>query len=1161
MPCPRCGHPGVPGARFCGACGERLPVPGCAACGAANPPEHRFCHACGAALAAAGPPPVASGDPRSYTPRHLAERILTSRAALEGERKHVTVVFADVAGFTALCEPLDPEQVHALMDRFFQAVLEQVHRHDGTVNQFTGDGVMALFGAPIALEDAPQRAIRAALAIQRAIEPIDRDVQARFGRPFRMRVGIHSGPVVVGRIGDDLRMDYTAVGDTTNLAARLQQDAPPGAIRISEATERLAAGFFELREVGDLEVRGRSARVRVFEVEGERAVRDRIEARAGEGLTPFVGRRRELEALAAALDAARCGHGQVVFLVGDAGAGKSRLLYELRARLAEEPHSWFEGRCSSYGRNTAFGPLIDGLRREFGIDDRDDESTALARIARAEAEAGDTLAWTLPYLRQLLSLSPGDEALAALDPATRRSETLRALLARLLRAAGQQLLTIVIEDLHWIDAASEEVLGFLADSVPAARVLLVFTHRPGYRQPFGDRSYHHRIALQPLTEPDMTVMTGALLGLREVPPELRRLIARKAEGNPFFVEEVAVSLRERDALGDTSVSIPDRIQDVLMARLDRLDEGPKRALQIASVIGREFALRLLEQIAAAGDRLHPVVAELRALELIYEKAAHPELAFMFKHALTHEVAYESMLVERRRSIHRLVARAIEGLYRDRLPEHYEALANHFALGEEWERALDYHELAAEKAARGYANHDAAEHCRRALAIAERLGEAVAPERRRRLGEWLGRATWLVSEFRPSGEAYEGAASLCEEPGARAGNLVRAARSFQWGHDYPAAGRCTEQALALAGAHGLAGAGEWARFELLFQQVSLDGLEHVDGRAAEALVRGHAGDEESTAWGVLYLGELAEWSSEFERALGLLEQALALGRRLQMPDLVVAASWFVAKSCCGLGRYGRALALLRESLELCDRIGDRAFRARLENTLGWCLAEIGAHAAAREHNQRAAVLARRMVELDLVPGAPEVYGNAAINLACNQLVLGDGEAAAATLAPIREELARGCEDDPWMRWRYALHLADADARLALAGGDPEAALAHCDAELAGARRHRVRKFEARALELRGRALLAMDARDAAEEALAAALAGARAIGHPPIAWRALALLGECARRRGETARGAERAAEVTALVGGLAGELSDPELRRGLLAAAERAVADPLGTLR
>ena len=460
MRCATCQHENPETARFCNACGASL-APRCARCDHLNPAGSVFCNACGERI---GPEGAAAPDPREYTPKHLAEKILHSKTALEGERKHVTVLFADLADSTALAEGIDAEEMHGLMDRAFQLILEQVHGYEGTVNQFTGDGVMALFGAPLAIEDAPRRAVTAALAIQRSLQALDAEVRERHGRPFRMRIGINSGPVVVGRIGDDLRMDYTAVGDTTNLAARLEQSSGPGEVLISDATQRLVEGFFDLEPLPPLQVKGKSRPVNAFRVTGERRVSERIEAVPEAELTPYVGRKDELRALRAAFDSAATGRGQVVFLVGEAGLGKSRLLHEFRRGL-DAPHGWFEARCASYARTTPFHAIADGLRRRVGVDDRDDEAAALAKLEAFEQGRGGELDWALPYLRRLLSLPSGSAEVDAMDAVARRSETARALHACFLRAAEDDPLVMVIEDLHWIDTASEEFLGFLGGLV------------------------------------------------------------------------------------------------------------------------------------------------------------------------------------------------------------------------------------------------------------------------------------------------------------------------------------------------------------------------------------------------------------------------------------------------------------------------------------------------------------------------------------------------------------------------------------------------------------------------------------------------------------------------------------------------------------------------
>jgi class 3 adenylate cyclase/tetratricopeptide (TPR) repeat protein len=1173
MNCPACGRDNRAEARFCSGCAAPL-QPDCPSCGARNEPGARFCDQCATPLA--GEPPAPRGPlrpesaPRAYTPKHLTDRILQSKSAIEGERKHVTVLFVDIAGYTSLSERLDPEQVHALMDRCFRHILEEVHRYEGTVNQFTGDGVMALFGAPIALEGAPRRAIMAALGMQRSLESLRQEMLAEGGPDVRMRVGIHSGPVVVGRIGDDLRMDYTAVGDTTNLADRLQRLAPPGSIYISEATEHLVSGFFDLVDLGPQRVKGKAEPVHAFEVVGERAVRGRIEATADAGLTPLVGRGRELDLLWSAFESARAGNGQVAFLVGEAGIGKSRLLSEFRRKLGDEPHTWIEGRCTSYGEHTAFYAIIDALRRRFGLEDKDGEATALAKVQEAQEAVGGDLDWTLPFVRSLLSLPAGDRAVAEMDAVTRRSETVRALHARILRAAERNPLIFVVEDLHWIDAASEEFLTFLADSIPAMRVLLVFAHRPGYQHPFGDRSYHTRISLQPLSASEMADMADSILETSTLPDEVRGLITSKAEGNPFFVEEVTKSLLEEGVLhleqgrvevaGPVEdVSVPDSITDVLMARIDRLPDEPKRAIQVASVIGREFALRLLERISEAGDRVSAVVEDLRALELILQKSAYPELAFMFKHALTCDVAYESVLLQRRKTLHRIVGAAIEELYRDRLVEHLDALAYHFTLGEEWERAFEYHDRASEKAADAFANHAAAEHCRQALAVAEHLAEAVPDAKRLRLEERLGKACWCVNRFAASGDAYLRAADLAAEPAVRATNLGRAANSLIWGHDYDRARTTTDEALTLARAiHSPAA--EAVGLSCRYEQSMVEGetqAGHLVNEAAPLAER--SGDAEAIVFALVQQAQYAEWHGTYGAAVSIAERACTLARSEQLTHLALQPNWILGKALCCLGEYGRALSVLREGLELSDRVGDRAFKTRLLNTLGWCCSELGSHERASQYNHESAILASKMVELELVPGAPELYANAAVNLAGNRIALGDLDGAMEHLEPIQADLDR--PGDPWMRWRYSLHVQDGLARVALARGDPERALPLIDAELEGARTHRARKLEARALELRGRALVASERPREAQETLERALEVARKLEYPPVVWRATSLLAVLAQRSGNRSDAERLAAQAQGLPEGLAGSLPEAELERDLRALAGRLAEDPLGAYR
>jgi class 3 adenylate cyclase len=631
MKCGRCQAENPPGTRFCGQCGSPLAAV-CPSCATSNPPDNRFCGQCGTPLDTPAQPRFAA--PESYTPRHLAEKILTSKAALEGERKQVTVLFVDVSGFTSLSERLDPEEVHRLMRRAFDLMLAEVHRYEGTVNQFLGDGIMALFGAPIAHEDHAKRAVHAALGIARALDEYQRELAPR-GITFRARQGLNTGLVVVGSIGGDLRMDYTAVGDTTNVAARLQQAAEPGRVTISDATHRLVQGYFDTRPIGAMHLKNREEPVVTWQVLAAHEARTRLELETVRGLTPFVGRERELGLLLDAFTSARAGRGQIAFVVGEPGIGKSRLLLELRQRVGEGV-AWQEGHCLSFGRAMAFHPFVDLVRRRFGVEESDDEAAIAAKIERGLRDIDDDLLTAAPYLRSLLSVDPGDAEVREMSPAQRRGETLEALRRLLVRAAEQRPQVLVVEDLHWIDEASEQFLVSLVDSVPALRVLLVFTYRPGYANPFGDRSYFTRIVPGTLSAEDSARMAAAVLDANVLPDALRRVIDDKAEGNPFYVEELVKSLEEDGTLrrveGRLVLSspaampaVPGSIHDVIAARIDRLAEPPKRALQMAAVVGREFTRRLVDRLADVRERTDESLRELTVLELIHERRRYPRV--------------------------------------------------------------------------------------------------------------------------------------------------------------------------------------------------------------------------------------------------------------------------------------------------------------------------------------------------------------------------------------------------------------------------------------------------------------------------------------------------------------------------------------------------------
>ncbi len=757
MRCPACQADNRPRMKFCEECGTRLDAT-CPACGAFTPGGKKFCGECGTALGGDGAPSTtrttpALGDtatpepaatsgrfasPQVYTPAHLAERILKDRAALSGERKQVTVLFADVSGFTSISERLDPEEVHALINRAFELMLAEIHRYEGTVNQFLGDGLMALFGAPIAHEDHAQRAAHAALGLQAALGRYRDELSTRRGIDFRVRMGLNTGLVVVGAIGDNLRMDYTAVGDTTNTAARMQQLAEPGRIVVTEATRRLIAPYFATRALGAVPVKGKSQPVATYELSGAGATVSRLEARAARGLSPFVGREDALVTLERAWAQARGGRGQAVFVVGEPGMGKSRLLLEFRRGLADTA-TWVEGDCVSFGQSVPFLPIVAMLKHNFGIAEQDTGAQIVARIRSRVAFLGEEAASVEALLRYLLAVDPGDPAVAAMDPVQRRTRIVAA--TQRLAAAGSRRrpVILVVEDAHWIDRASEEVLKSLSESLPGMAVLLIVTYRPVYQQPFGDRTYYWRIGLQPVEEGDAVRIVRATLGGAELPRELAVTIAAKAEGNPFFLEEIGRTLVETGAVrakggrlelvqAVSTISVPDTVQDVIAARLDRLAEPQKRTVQTASVIGREFALVLLRRVSDLHDQLEQSLGELKRSELIYEKVGFGELEYVFKHALTQDVAYASLLQAERRRLHALIGVAIEDVYAGRLDERAEELAYHFTRGEVWDKVVHYARLAAERAAGFFVDVKAVEFYELALDALARLPETAETAR-------------------------------------------------------------------------------------------------------------------------------------------------------------------------------------------------------------------------------------------------------------------------------------------------------------------------------------------------------------------------------------------------------------------------------------------------
>ena len=678
--------------------------------------------------------------PVAYTPKHLVEKVLTSRSAIEGERKQVTVLFTDVSGFTAMSERLDPEEVHEIMDRAFEVILEAVHRYEGTINQFLGDGVMALFGAPIAHEYHPHRALRADLRIQQNLEPLSEDVRRAHGINFRLRIGINTGPVVVGAIGRDLRTDYTAVGDTTNLAARLLNLAQPGQIVISARVHRPTEGFFLFEDLGEFTVKGKSAAVRAFAVTGEIGGRTRLEVSRERGLTRLVGREQELLRLREAYERAAVGSGSIVVVSGEPGVGKSRLVYEFLRGL-DGAALELEATCLSHGRSVPYHPILELLRRYFGVAEGMTGDTVRERIRETlgELPSGESEE-TAILLAHFLGASVSSPLIARLEGAPLKTRTLEALRNLLLGVSRARPLVVVIENMHWADASSEEFLAELVEDVPGHRVLLVLSTRPGYAAPWLTTAAVHLVPLDGLHAADVEQMIRSLVGAERVSAELVGALLAKGEGNPLYVEEIVRKLRETGGIlverGDArlsggDVTVPASIHDIIASRIDRLAEQLKHTLQIAAVVGRDFAVALLARLLESRESLAQSLEDLSTLEFVFRLMLEPDQVYSFKHALTQEVAYGSLLERRRRQYHAAVGAGLEELYVGRTDEVVELLAHHYGLSADAEKAVDYAILAAAKAQRRWANADAVTRFESALKRLDTMPD-TEPNRLRRI---------------------------------------------------------------------------------------------------------------------------------------------------------------------------------------------------------------------------------------------------------------------------------------------------------------------------------------------------------------------------------------------------------------------------------------------
>ena len=960
MRCRHCQTENRPGAHFCRECGARLELV-CPSCSAKVDLGSKFCDACGSSLAAiAGDSPERFPSPQSYTPRHLAEKILTSRSAVEGERKQVTVLFADMKGSLEFMADRDPEDARRILDPVLELMMEAVHRYEGTVNQVLGDGIMAIFGAPLTLEDHALRASYAALTMQAAMRAHAEEVRRSHGIAVQIRVGLNSGEVLIRAIGNDLHMDYSAIGQTTHLASRMEQLAEAGSIMITGDTRRLLEGYVQVAPAERVNVKGLSEPIEAFELLGAEFSKTRLQAAGARGLSRFVGRQDEIDVLSAALQQAERGQGQIVALVGEPGVGKSRLVWEFVRSDPVEGWVVLESRSVSYGRATAYSPVRDLLKRFFFIDERDDARAIADKVTEKTLSLDRVLEETIQPVLALLGALPETSPFFRLDPPERKQQTLEAIRRLLLRESRVRPLLLIFEDLHWIDSETQAVLDTLVESLPAARILLVVNYRPEYQHGWGSRSYYRQLRVDPLAPETADELLRALLGDDEDLQALKQLLIDRTEGNPFFLEESVRTLAETHVLvGDQGayrlakplevIQIPATVQVVLAARIDRLEADKKLLLQVASVIGKDVPFELLKAIVGLPpDEVRSGLAHLRAAEFVYEASLFPELEFTFKHALTHEVTYNGLLQERRRALHAQIVDVMERLPEGRLAQEIERLALHAFRGEVWNKAVRYLRTAGLKASAQFAHRQAVGFFEQALAALGHL-----PQTRECLENGvdlrfdLRNALFALGELERILDYLNEARVLGETLGdrRRLGWVAAYLTHYFWRMgDHARAIESGEQALAIAE--------ELGDFALQTTNVNLGLAHYAVGDYARAIpclrktIAALAGDRvsERFGWAALpavtsraYLvGCLAELG-EFGEGIGVGEEAIKIAEAANHPFSLGQALLNLGVLYVRKGELRRASALLERGPGLSGVSKVSALAAGISAALGYARA--------------------------------------------------------------------------------------------------------------------------------------------------------------------------------------------------------------------------------
>ncbi|HSR11087.1 MAG TPA: adenylate/guanylate cyclase domain-containing protein [Thermodesulfobacteriota bacterium] len=1160
MRCPRCRTENKEGAKFCLECGSRFEI-ACPQCGRPLPASAKFCDECGRQLTKPQESPAVDySKPESYTPKPLAEKILKTRRAIEGERKLVTVLFADVANYTAMSEKLDPEEVHQVVDGCFRILMDEIHKYEGTITQFTGDGAMALFGAPIAHEYHAQRACYAALSIQKALAEYGEKVRKERGLDFKMRIGLNSGPVVVGSIGDDLRVDYTAIGDTTNLAARVEQAAAPGEVWVSQETRNIVWGYFKEESVGEVSLKGKARPQHLYRLIAEQpGVRTRLAVGLARGMTDLVGRRAEMEALRAAYDKARGGEAQIVGVVGEAGVGKSRLIHEFQKALGAD-QIFLSGICVPYGRNINFLPVIDIMKAAFDIGEGMTEEEVGQRI---EERGEGRLAPMIPFYRHLLSLEVEDAKFNFLDAEGRKFGIFEAVKNLLLHMSEKAPVVIFLEDVHWMDNISEEFFNYFSHCIHGHKILMISASRPEAGPPWAKSAHYQRLGLETLSaDASIRLMRNTLSGAA-LDSALEKKIVEKAGGNPFFVEEIVRDLLDRGDLVKSEdrtictrpiqqLDIPNTIQGVLAARMDRLTEDLKQTLQVASVIGRDFAFRLLKSIMELGEELRTRLASLVGLEILYEKALYPELEYIFKNVLTQEVAYESLLKQRRREIHGRIAKAIEELYSRRLEPHYELLAHHYERSGNAAKAVEYLLLAAEKSNRNKAVQGAYDFFHLALKTAENAQVPLDAEKTRRIHQGLASASFDVGNVQAAVEHYGKAWEICRQFGM-ASEEMEILSAFAWAKAFTPmkreeAVRYYDQGIDRSKEAGDKSAESQIRSVKALYFCVL-GHHHEGYRMAseaEALAL-QTGNQRAVFFTRALLAMAERWIGRPGKAVELTEGLIQALSNLFGLNQLSGLAYLRGLSLGEIGRIEEAFSVLNHGIDLFEKHGAAVHLGRLYNSLGYCYSEIHHPEEAWRWNLKSHELARKLVEqypTGLIP--KEIVSQANVNMMENLFDQAKKEEAWSQIKSFESESKSPDFDKSRDRWESRL---DALASLILIEREEfDQAGVRIARRLETSKREHTKKIEGRFLRLLGEMQMKRGEFDNGIGNLSEAVLILRQVANPRQLWQAHASLASACETSGRRSEAGEQWGAAAEVIRKTASGLSDRELRERFLRA-------------